>query len=187
MRNLFKLATLLALLAGLLVATPAGALTDNLFPRPFQYAGVRSSGWPLLYYTNNTPTGSYPPLTQPLDEDAIRAYARYPLVCLDMQPTFFYRHDIIEKIKEINPNCKVLVYILDGHWYPPAGNDPTKDVLYGMATDDERACKVQYRSGFCVLPTIASQMRRSGHGVHATDPPLKDEALVLSWLRIGHR
>lgn len=135
MRNLFKLANLFTLLVGLAIATSAGAVTDNLFPRPFQYAGVRSSGWPLLYYTNNTPTGSYPPLTQPLDEDAIRAYARYPLVCLDMQPTFFYRHDIIEKIKEINPNCKVLVYILDGHWYPPAGNDPTKDVLYGMATD----------------------------------------------------
>lgn len=135
MRNLFKLANLFTLLVGLAIATSAGAVTDNLFPRPFQYAGVRSSGWPLLYYTNNTPTGSYPPLTQPLDEDAIRAYARYPLVCLDMQPTFFYRHDIIEKIKEINPNCKVLVYILDGHWYPPAGNNPTKDVLYGMATD----------------------------------------------------
>lgn len=122
---MLKRLVLSLLVAAGLMASSASA---DSYPRPFTYGGMRSNGWPLIKYVNpaNAP---YPPVDSALDNNAIAAIARYPLIVLDMTPVIPWRQDILTAIKTKNPKTKIIAYVLANHWYAGPTADSTVDLL----------------------------------------------------------
>jgi hypothetical protein len=76
------------------------------YPRIASYAGLRSSGAPLV-----KPDGT-------LDLELCKKQARFPLMTLDIN-TIMLHPEIVLKIREFNPTVEILGYHLMTHWWLP--------------------------------------------------------------------